>query len=100
MSRKERIELALDEVMKVAKEMMESRDLDDILRVVKVSDKLRIEINCVRVDFDDAIDYGAPAFFEVYALANDGVALDCMTINVYRCFASDVFYLLNCYMED
>ena len=72
---------------------------DDVKETIKVSDKLSLEVNCIRGDEDS--DYPGEALaFEVYAVKN-GVDEDCASFDFLEvkndAYVDDIEYLLNCW---
>ena len=92
-SKKERIDDALTKIKEVADEMKFSTDINNVVRTVRISKYFSIELNSIRDDTDEFSSYGKHLYFEVYAII-DGKAVDCMTIDTFRDFDSDVMYLL------
>jgi len=88
---------ALKKAMDVINKMKETRYSENAKKNIRITSSLVLEINGIIDDFEDSVDCGKPLYFEVYAIKN-GIAADCMTLDMYRDFEADITYLLNCYM--
>lgn len=93
---KRTIKRTIEKVKEIVKRMYHGSE-DDVKETIKVSDKLSLEVNCIRGDEDS--DYLGEAF-EVYAVKN-GVDEDCASFDFLDvkndAYVSDIEYLLNCW---
>lgn len=95
MAREERIEKGYRKAKKVIDRMLSTKNIEDVKELVKITDKLTLEINCERAEHGD--DRGAVYGLEVYAI-KDGQAVDVATMTVNNDIEQDIKYLLNCYI--
>ena len=96
MGRQDQIEKGYRKVKKVIQKMKESHSLDYTSERVKITNKLTMEVKCVRSEFEvRKEDIGTAYGFEVYAI-KDGKDIDCASD--HGNFDEDIRYLLNCYI--
>ena len=95
--REQTIQRGLKKVMKIIDRMENTNSVDDIQEIVKVTNKLLLEVNCHRDDEKGSSNYGMPYMYEIYAI-KENKSVDCATISDIRKTESEVTYLLNCYV--
>ena len=95
MTRQNRIENGYKKAKKVIDRMLASKSLEDVKELVKINDKLALEINCERAEYGG--DRGGVYGLEVYAIKN-GQAVDVATMTINNDIEQDIKYLLNCYI--
>lgn len=96
MARQDKIEKGYRKVKKAIQKMKESRSPNYTSELVKITDKLTLEVKCERVEFAAREeDIGTAYGFEVYAI-KDGKDIDCASD--HGNLDEDIKYLLNCYI--
>lgn len=89
---------ALQKVLRAIDKMEESRDVDYTEQIVKISDRLTIRIECTREANPNDNEYGMAFFFELYAIVK-GEEVDCVTLHDETIpVEEDIMFLLKCYM--
>ena len=95
MARQDRVEKGYKKAKKVIDRMLGTKKINDVKELVKITDKLTLEILCERAEYGD--DRGAAYGVEVYAIKN-GQAVDVATMTINNNLEQDIKYLLNCYI--
>ena len=96
--REDIIKRGLAKAFKAYRKLNESRDLEYIKELVRITNRLKLEINCIRVIPEEAEDFtGSPISYEVYAI-KDGTEIDCVTVAAWEDMKPEIAYLLNCYV--
>lgn len=94
-TREEIVESSLQKVMKIINDMKCSNSFDDVVREIKITNKLSLKVECERSDVVEVM--GTALFFEIYAVKNNK-EVDCASVETYGDIEGEVKYLLNCYV--
>lgn len=109
MDREEIMKEAIRKAIKVISRMKSHNDILDVTRIVRVTDRIKLEVNCIRNDYDPSdcdipedyplMEHGKPMWFEIYLLKN-GIAEECETIHSLFTddFVEPIRYMLGMYL--